>query len=225
MADELPRITRIEAQKKRSDRVNIHIDGEFAFGLSHEVLLRFGLAKGDVLSSDRLSEIQAAEAVAGAKTKALALIGYRMRSVFEIRKKLAAKDFPDRAIDQAVEDLLRVGLLNDLAFAEAFIRTRMIQKPSGRRLLRQELRHKGVSEAEIDHAMDTALAGVDVGQVIADLVERRRRQLPADPVKARKRLTDFLLRRGFDWDVVKPVVTGFFESEKRKTTEHTEYTE
>jgi len=225
MNTETPRITRIEAQKKRADRVNIYLDGEFAFGLSHEVLLQFGLAKGDALLPDRLSEIQAAEAVQGAKGKALALISYRMRSVAEIRKKLADKDFPGRAIDQAVEDLLRVGLLNDRAFAEAFIRTRMIQKPSGRRLLRQELRFKGVSETDIDHALDTALAEVDVAQVIADLVERRRRQLPSDPIKARKRLTDFLLRRGFAWDGVKPVVAGFFESEKRKTTEHTEYTE
>ncbi|MCK5146971.1 RecX family transcriptional regulator [bacterium] len=199
-------ITRIEAQKKRRDRVNIYLDGEFAFGLSHEVLVRFDIARGDQITPGRLAEIQAAEAVQSTKAKALALIGYRLRSIEEIRKRLTEKDFPGAAIDQAVEDLIRVGLLNDRQYAEAFIRTRMIQRPSGERLLRQELRQKGVGEADIDAALDSTLAELNIHDIVSELAAKRSRQLPADKLKARKRLSDFLLRRGFSWDVVKPVV-------------------
>ena len=210
--DETPRITRIEAQKKRADRVSIYLDGEFAFGLSHEVLVRFGLAKGDVLLPERLAEIQAAESVQTAKAKALALISYRPRSTAEIRQRLKEKDFLPQAIDQAVEDLTRVGLLNDRQFAESFIRTRQLQRPSGARLLRLELRQKGVAEADIDAALDATLAEGDEEAAIRELAEKRRSQLPPDPRKAKKRLADYLLRRGFAWDAIRPVIDDFFKA-------------
>ena len=217
------RITKIEAQKKNKNRISIYLDDEFAFGLSADVLVKFGLASGIELSPEEIDTIQQAEAVYAAKARAMSLLTYRPRSVNEIRSRLREKKFSETAIENAVHDLLRAGLLNDEQFAISFARSRLISRPSGSRLLIQELKGKGIDEQYIEKALIEAFSERGEPELAASLAEKQKPRPGDDPVKGARRLSDFLLRRGFSWEIIKPIVDEYFkEAEQKKTSKGNE---
>lgn len=201
------RITRLEPQKRRADRFNVYLDDAFAFGLDQEVAVRHALHEGDEISESMINEVLLAEELAKAKNKALALLSYRSRSVQEIKEKLKEKGIDERIIDQTVDDFLRVGLLNDQAFASAYAQTRMIQKPMSKRLLLQELTKKGVAESAALPAIEESYGNQTEESLASEIVSRRMGRYRKDPPqKARKKIADFLARRGFSWDVIQRII-------------------
>lgn len=199
-------VTRIEAQKKRSYRYSIYLDGEFAFGLDREVLYENPLHTGDELSQSEIDKLLHQEEIAQAKGKALSLISYRARSVEEISERLSQKRFSESVISGVIEALVRAGLLDDRQFANAYIHTRMAQKPMSKRLLKKELRRKGIKDEIIQEAVENEYGDASEAEVAAQLADRRRKNLPSDKKKAARRLSDYLRRRGFSWSVVRPIV-------------------
>jgi regulatory protein len=146
---------------------------------------------------------------ARAKQKALELLAYRARSVEELRKKLKAKDFSERTIDRVIDDFLQVGLLDDSQFASAYVHSRMVQKPMGKRLLRQELFSKGIDEEKAEKAIEELYSDRSEFDVAKDLVQKRVRKSKGseeEMKKQKKKLSQFLLRRGFDWGVISEVL-------------------
>ncbi len=209
---ETRRVTKIESQKKDKNRVSIYLDGQFAFGISIDVMMLFGLASGDSLSPEDVEKILKSESAHAAKAKAMSLIAYRPRSVFEIRAKLREKQFSEDAVQKALKDLVRVGLLNDRQFAGSFVRTRLVQKPCGSRLLKQQLRQKGIDEQIIDSVIHEEFAEIEESEMVYKLAEKQKRKPGEDKRKAARRLSGFLLRRGFSWDAVKPVIDNYLNT-------------
>jgi len=70
-------ITALSAQKRSQDRVNVYLDGEFAFGLAAIAAVR--LRVGQTLTAADIAALQETDAVEKAKESALHLLGYRPR--------------------------------------------------------------------------------------------------------------------------------------------------
>jgi regulatory protein len=204
-------ITRIEPQKKRPGRKNIYADGEFVAGVSDETLLAFGLRTGDEITPERIKLLERAEELFGAKSAALRFLAVRPRSEREVRDRLREKEFGDEEIQKTVEDLTSAGLLDDDAFARAYIRNALALRPVGRVALMRKLLLLGVAKEKAVAALEETLAGTDqeadAARAAAGFLKRSaslsRRE---DPRKTRARLTAFLLRRGYTWEIVRPVV-------------------
>ena len=201
------RITSIEPQKRNLNRRNIFLNETFAFGLDEEVVLKYHLHEGDTVSEETIQTVLFEEERVRARQKALSLLAYRARSKAEIRDRLSQKGYDQNVTDSIVRDLERAGLLNDSAFASAYVQTRMIQKPMGKRLLIRELLDKGISEPLALQAVEERYESVTEPDVALSLIkprlERYRREKP-DAV--RRRISDLLKRRGFDWDVIGEVM-------------------
>ncbi|HCV44045.1 MAG TPA: hypothetical protein DGH68_11220 [Bacteroidetes bacterium] len=205
------RITKIESQKKNPKRKNIFADGEFVVGISDETLLRAGLRTGDEISDERIKALVQEEEISGAKRVALRFLAHRPRAAKEIRNKLREKEFGDEDIEQTIESLKRAGLLNDTEFARMYIRDALSAKPTGRTLLRRKLLLLGVEKVTVEEALSTAFTTVDErvealeagGKFLKKSTATRR---PADLRQLRHRLSTFLMRRGFGWDTVEPVI-------------------
>lgn len=194
-------ITRLEVQKRNKERVNVYLNDQFAFGLA--ILLAARLRKGQTLSDSDITELQREDGVHKAYDRALNYLSYRPRSEQEIRQYLRGKAMADDQIDQILERLRRVGLVDDTAFAEAWVRNRAATKPRGARALRQELRLKGVAKPIVEEA----IADLDEVPQALDAARPRALRLAALPAfEFRRKLGDFLLRRGFDYSVVREVV-------------------
>jgi regulatory protein len=147
----------------------------------------------------------------------------RSRSVVEVRRRLTGAGYRPALVEGAIERLLEVGVLDDRAFAEAWIASRDRARPRGERVLRQELIQKGIDRALIDELLEERRATDDGETSEPDLeaarrlLERNARSLSrvADPRQRRAKAYALLARNGFDPDVCRDVAAESVSSETR----------
>lgn len=200
-------ITKIVVQKKRKDRVSIFLNDEFAFGLHQDIVFQFALKKGDQLSENQIEEMLVSEEKKKAKERGLNFLSYRDRSEKEMRTKLKDVGFDESIIDWLIEDLKRLDLINDRKFALNFASSKLTIKPMGEFLLKRELFQKGIHPALIDETIEKVYSELSQQELACQLADKRKRMLNnIDEQKAKKRVSDFLLRRGFNWDIVSQVI-------------------
>jgi len=195
------KITAIEAQKKRSNRVNIHLDGEFAFGL--ERITAAWLRVGQELDEKKIEQLQAEDARERALQQALLFLSYRARSESEIRKNLKKHEIPEDVIEETLERLRRDGLANDGQFAQAWVENRSTFRPRSKRMMALELRQKGLDE----ESMKSALEDVDDEALAYEAAQKRATRFKGlEWSEFRTKLSGFLARRGFSYGVIAPMV-------------------
>lgn len=166
------------------------------------VLASFNLKKGDCLGDDEISDVLLAEERKHVKESAYRYLSGRAHSEKELRTKLLRKDYSENLVDAVLEEFKVAKLIDDREFALAFARSRILNKPMGERLLRQDLWRKGISEPLIEHAVKDAYSEHPQLEVALKLLEKRQsRYKDLQSQDRRKRLYDLLMRRGFGWDV------------------------
>ena len=205
------KITSIESQKNRPERRNIFADGQFLIGVGAETLIRSGLRRGDEITPQTLSLLQRMEETLGAKAAALRFLTIRPRSEREVRDKLREKEFGPEEIETTIDDLTKARLLDDAEFARAFIRNATAIKPTGAILLKRKLLLLGVKKETVEQALQEELAEADqhgaaAKAATAFLKRARTSRKQENPSRLRVRLTAFLLRRGYTWDIVEHAV-------------------
>ena len=203
------KITQISVQKKNPHRRSVFLDGEFAFGLNEEIVVKYKLQVGSELEDADLLQILQKEEALKAKESALNYLSVRAHSRKEIVDKLTQKGYDRNIVAQVADDLEAVGLVNDLEFSRAWVKERLRIRPRGRRMLGQELWQKGIAKEVAEKAIQEAFEKVDERQLAAELLKRRLgRYQGLEKEKAKRRMADFLLRRGFDWETVKEALTA-----------------
>lgn len=173
-------------------------------------MLESGLAKGEVLDQDRIDDILARDAIDRAVSTAMRALEQRMQTGRELRTRLLRKGFEPETIDSAIARLTDYGYLNDERFAELWIENRLAHRPRGKRMLEQELRQKGIDRQIVDETV----AGMEIDDRAAALELARKRLksvqgLPPD--EQNKKLTGILVRRGFDFGVIRTTLETVFE--------------
>jgi len=196
-------ITAIKAQKRNRQRVNIYLDGEFAFGLSRFVA--GWLETGRKLSDAEIKRLQEQDAYEVAFQKALQFISHRPRSVEETRRRLSIKGFSDEVVETTLEKLLEKEYLNDLDFSRQWIENRNEFRPRSDRLLAYELRLKGVADQKITQALEKF--GGDQNELAYKAgIKKARKCRHETKFDFQKKVGGFLSRRGFHYGIVKPTV-------------------
>jgi len=199
------KITALTRQKRNPDRINVFIDGAFAFGLA-EITAAY-LRVGQTMSPEEIEKLQGADQVEKAKDVAIRYIEYRPRSVAETRRHLQKKEYPDAVIEQVVERLEAVNLLNDADFARYWVEQRETFKPRSKIAIQQELRQKGIDRTLID----TAVTDVDELAAATQAAEAKARRWGTLPEQQfRQKLGGFLQRRGFGYDIVREVTEALW---------------
>ncbi|MBA4376459.1 MAG: RecX family transcriptional regulator [Anaerolinea sp.] len=202
------KITAIQAQKRNPDRVSIDLDGEFAFGLSR--IVAAWLKIGDLLSEEKISSLKNSDTTEVAFQKALHLLDYHPRTEKEIRQRLTQKGFELDEIEIVITRLRNANLVQDQQFARMWVENRNEYHPRSQRLMRYELRNKGVSDVLIDNAMADSADDVDLATRAA--TKHARKLTGSDWLEFRKRLSAFLARRGFSYGTIAPVVQSVWNS-------------
>lgn len=142
-----------------------------------------------------------------AMNNAYALLRARPRSEAEFRQRLKLKGYKDDVVDSVIEELRRLGYVDDAKFAKLWIESRMHTNPVGDVILRHELKLKGVAASVIEEALAAKAEAYDEQNIAKSMaVEQFERFKKLDRRKALKRVYDFLLRRGFGYEAVRSVV-------------------
>jgi regulatory protein len=198
----MKKITALVAQKRNPNRVNIYLDGEYAFSLAR--IVAAWLRVGQELDEEKIKRLQAEDAHERAIQQALLFLSYRSRSESEIRQNLRKHEIPEDVIDQTLQRLRQDGLASDDQFAQAWVENRSTFRPRSRRMMAMELRQKGLA----DEAVSSALEDVDDEALAYEAAQKRAPRLKdLEWVDFRKKLSEFLARRGFSYSVITSVVT------------------
>ena len=183
------------------------MDGAFAFECSINVVAKFRLRTGLALTEDQIREIQLGEAKQECFDAAAVLLESRMHSTAEMRRKLMRKEYGQTIVEAVLNDLTRMGYLNDEQFAKAKAASAAERKQHGRRRAKAELMRAGVKSDVADKALDQVYDATDTLSVARELALKQQARLrKLEPQVARRRLIGMLQRRGFDYDDIKPVV-------------------
>ena len=210
------KITAIQAQKKDSKRVNIYLDGEFAFGLAR--ITAAWLQTGQTLDDEKIAKLQAEDSRERALQQAYLFLSYRARSEDEIRKNLRKHEYPEAVIEETLERLQRDGFANDKEFARAWIENRNTFRPRGRRALAMELRQKGID----DETIRSTLEGLDEETLAYEAgLKKASRLRGLEWGDFRKKLGDFLSRRGFSYSVTTSTVKHLWDEMNEAGEQHT----
>lgn len=205
----MPLVTAIEEQQRRR-RFNVFVDGEFALALEPETIAAAGLRIGMPVTAAVLAELLAADLRKRALYMALQLLSYRPRAEREIRTRLQRRGLPSDVIDVTVAKLRDYGYVDDAAFARAWVESREAGSPRGQRLLRNELRGKGIA---VEVAAE-ATAGVAEDEAARRAAAKKARTLRGlDYPQFRTRLGGYLARRGFGYDVISPIVDELWQAQ------------
>jgi regulatory protein len=132
-----------------------------------------------------------------ARDACLRLLTARPRTKAELRQALLRKGIEEEVADQVLARLDEVGLVDDAAFAELWVRSRHTHQGLGRRALATELRRKGVADEIAAEAVATVDADAEEDRA-RQLVRKRLRSLGgADEASRVRKLVGMLARRGY----------------------------
>lgn len=208
------RVTALIVQKRNPQRVNVHLDGEFAFGLAR--IVAAWLQVGQQLSEEKIAQLQAEDGYEVAYQKALNFLSYRPRSEAEVRRNLQEHETPEPVIEYVIERLKNSGLLDDTRFAQIWVENRSEMRPRSRRALAQELRQRGVAAQEIEQSLEN----LDEEEMAYQAARKQARKFRALPWQDfRQKLFRFLAQRGFDFEVISAATHRVWQEIKDATEE------
>ena len=203
----MPTITNIAEQKRRANRRNVYLDGAFAFGCNVNVVARFRLRAGMVLTDQEVLAIQLGEVKQECFDAAMRFLQTRLHSTSELRRKLMRKEWGGEVVDATLADLARMGYLDDSRFAQTKALSAAEKKHHGPRRAMVELLKAGVKSDVAARAVDDVYGSADNTAAARQLAEKQAPRLKKlDPIVARRRLAGMLQRRGFDYETIKPVI-------------------
>ncbi|MDD3243916.1 MAG: RecX family transcriptional regulator [Eubacteriales bacterium] len=211
----LGKITRIEQQKHRKNRLSIFLDEAFFHSVADTVWVESGLRVGQELEEETWRELSEKHESRAAMDHALYLLGIRMYSRRELEQKLRQKGFEDAAIAPTLEKLEGYGYVNDAQMAQMMVREAQSFKGQGPRALRQTMIKKGMDGQTIAAALEGFDAGVEealVREQLPALLRRYARE--EDPRKRRGKISAALQRKGFSWEAIRAAMGEQDEQEE-----------
>ena len=202
----LSEITQITPQVKDKTRCNIYIDGRFYCGLTLEAAVKNRLKVGQSVTAERLAEIQLESEKQTALDKALTHITACAKTEKQIRDFLARKGFLPPVVEYVVERMKDYNFLNDKEYAEDYIGG--AAKRKGARLIKMELRAKGVSDEDAESALESLDEEREI-QTAKELLEKYLRGKDASDKTTLQKAYRHLLSKGFSYDVIKDALAAF----------------
>lgn len=207
-------ITALRFQKRDKERVNLFLDGEYAFPLPAVEAAQLRI--GQQLSEQEIEELRAIDLRSRGYNRALRFLAVRPRSQLEVRRNLQAyrpKDGRRLAASQIewiIAGLRERQYLDDREFARFWVEQRNRFRPIAPRALRYELRQKGVDDSVAQAAIDELSDATSACEAAARS-RLYRWQEETNPAHFRSKVGGFLQRRGFDWEVARDVIDRIWQ--------------
>ena len=192
-------------------QVNVYVDGLFSFSLADELTVTNRLEVGRHLSAAQIEELKEANLSKSCFDAALHYLSYRPRSENEVRQRLRRRGFDGKVVEEVIFKLKERRLIDDVAFSEYWRNNRLSFSPRSGRLIKLELRQKGVA-AETANEVVKDLD--DENHVYEAGLRKARRLSGSDYDDFRRRLYDYLRRRGFNYETVKRAVARLWQEKQ-----------
>jgi regulatory protein len=209
----MSKITGLKRGKTRAKRINVYVDDKFAISLSPETALKEQIGVGQELGSAALEALAEKDRRQRCFNSAARFLAYRPRSESEMRQRLARHGFDAAVIEKTLEKLKDAGFVNDSEFARFWVENREALRPRSIRLTRMELKQKGIDADIIEQAVNE----IDESDSAYRAAQSRIRRLAdLDYNGFRLRLGQYLVRRGFNYAIIKEITEKVWKEQRKK---------
>ncbi|MEJ5314653.1 MULTISPECIES: regulatory protein RecX [Anaerolinea] len=200
-------VTALVSQKRNAQRINVFIDGKFAFSLSR--IVAAWLKVGQFLPDEKIEQLKQEDAREAAMQSALRLISVRPRSEAEIRERLQSKNFPENVVESVISRLKESGLVGDVEFARLWLEQRQHFRQKSRKVIAMELRQKGVTDEIIQEVLAES-PGDDQTAYFAGQ-KYLRRIIHLGKREFFQKMVTYLARKGFSYEVSRETANRLWE--------------
>lgn len=198
-------ITKIEAQKRSKDRVNIYVDEEYFMAVYAELVYTHSLKKGMEIDKESLESLLHDEMYMKAKNKALSILSKSDQSEKKLREKLL-NDYDENIVEEVIEFLKGYKLIDDNLLAEKIVHDNMNLSKFGKNKIKQNLYNKGIAASDIQDAISQINPDEEYENA-KYLAEKRLKRLKGeDKNKINQKIYQHLAYKGFNYDIIKRVL-------------------
>ncbi len=226
---DLRTITQLTSGVRDPNRVNVFVNGKFAFSLDVKQVVDLNVKVGRKLSEEDLHKLHEASEFGKLYQRALEWALTRPHSLRETRDYLKRRqlkrvqtnrkrkneelkllpEIQNSAIELVVERLQERGYVDDQKFAEYYVENRFVKKGVSKKRLEMELRKKGVAEDVIKKVL--AETTRDDKEELAKMIQKKWKKY------TKEKLIAYLVRQGFRYDEVQEAVAQkYSESEAER---------
>ena len=211
----MAKITALRFSKGRNKKVNVSLDGRYAFNLEVDVAVKERLKVEQEISASQVEALKKAGCRQQCYNAAARLLGYRPRSEHEMRQRLTQRGFDNDTIETVLTRLKEQDLINDNDFARFRKDNRQSFSPRSQWLTRMELKQKGVSGEIIDQVV----GGIsDIDNAYHAAKKKACNLSTADYQSFRRRLGEYLKRRGFGYSAIIKTIERLWQEREEPQT-------
>lgn len=198
----------------RGNKFHIYLDGEYRFSVEESTIVKENLYKGKVLEETDLSRIKKSDKLSSFLAKTLALLAVRPRSKKEIERYLTSKlrltadllkEEKQEVAATIMERLEELGYVNDEDFARILLRSKLHKLKSPAEI-RSALANKGIAKDLVEKLLKEEIAESVQEDLLKELIAKKNKiykMYSSDELKAKQKLRQYLLRKGFNWELIR----------------------
>lgn len=202
----MAKITKIERQKHKNSRVSVFVDEEYAFSISDDAIIDYGISVGTDVNSLPLEKIAKDDEYKRALAKSFNLLSAGDKTKKQLVDNLRKNQFSQEATEKVAERLMELDYIDDRAYAERFVKN---SGELGKRGIEYKLRERGIDSNVISQVLEE----FDDDSFLENakrLVEKHIIKYSKYPVREQKmKLSQMLVRKGFDWETAREAVESF----------------
>ena len=209
----MKKITKIEYQEKNKERFNIYIDDEYAFAIDINILIKYSLKKDMLLDDELIDDILKSEEKICVYNYGISVLSRAAKSVHELRLKMKDKGFDLRLIENAINTLKEQKYLDDERYCEMFINDKINISKHGVLKIKEALYYKGIDKEIIEEKVKDISSEEEVKRAF---VLGQKKYLSIKEEDTRKKgikLSNYLIGKGFEYEVVKKTVKKLLDTE------------
>lgn len=165
--------------------------------VSDDVIVRHRLMKGKTFERDELDVLILAVQEDCAIQQAYNYISHQLRSEYEVRCYLAENNHPLQVIERVIQRLNELKLIDDIHYAESFMRTKMREGQYGPRFIVQKLIDKGISQDIATNSQEVYTKEYYDKNLIHLIEKYKQRYRNKTPKEQRQKISQLLYQKGF----------------------------
>ena len=191
----------------------VRLEDDSTLWLHSDLLCGAGLRTGDDLTEERIADLRQQAAEHRAYEYGLYLLekrGYSYRELYD--RLMTAPEAQETAVLQALEKLTRYGFVNDARYAEQLAAHYVEGKKYGLRRAAFEMKHRGLSQTDIDDALAAYDNAETISAMLLELLQKKYARYLTDPDdrKSTEQVTAALVRRGFTYQQIRYALEDYF---------------
>ncbi len=212
----MPIVVNLKRKKRTKEWYFIHLSDGREILSYIDFIIKFNIKTGKHLTEEKIQEIKLSSNLLLAKETAYKFLSYKPRTQKEVEEKLKQKGFSEEIISKVIDDIKLYGFIDDLEYTRNFVLNKIRSKTLGKIALKQILLSKGIPNETIEQVLAERENSIDEFEIALELAGKKLKQIKSSKRKKRdkneqkRKVYEFLGRRGFTWDTINRVINTIF---------------